>query len=210
MAHQKKATPDWERIEADYRAGILSVREIAASQGISHVAIAKRAKRDGWDRDLAKRIQAKAEALVTTRTVTTEVTSEQAVTDRVIVEANAEVIANIRLAHRSDIARSRRLAMALLGELESVTENRELFEELGIMLRSEDERGNDKRNDLYQKVISMSGRVSNMKQLSETLKTLVGLEREAYGITGAHDGGGTEAPAGLDHFYAGSDEQGDA
>lgn len=210
MAQQKKAAPDWERIEADYRAGILSVREIAASQGISHAAISKRAKRDGWDRDLAKRIQAKAEALVTTRTVTTEVTNEQAVTDRVIVEGNAEVIANIRLAHRSDIARSRRLAMSLLGELESVTENRELFEQLGEMLRSPDERGNDKRNDLYQKVISSTGRVSSMKQLSETLKTLIGLEREAYGITGAHDGGGTEAPAGLDHFYAGSDEEGDA
>ncbi|WP_250481886.1 hypothetical protein [Caballeronia sp. NCTM5] len=210
MAQQKKIAPDWERIEADYRAGILSVREIAASQGISHAAISKRAKRDGWDRDLAKRIQAKAEALVTTRTVTTEVTNEQAVTDRVIVEGNAEVIANIRLSHRSDIARSRRLAMSLLGELESVTENRELFEQLGEMLRSPDERGNDKRNDLYQKVISSTGRVSSMKQLSETLKTLIGLEREAYGITGAHDGGGTEAPAGLDHFYAGSDEEGDA
>lgn len=210
MAQNTKSKPDWERIEADYRAGILSVREIAASQGISHVAISKRAKRDGWDRDLAKRIQAKAEALVTTRTVTSEVTNEQAVTDRVIVEGNAEVIANIRLAHRSDIARSRRLAMSLLGELESVTENRELFEQLGEMLRSPDERGNDKRNDLYQKVISSTGRVSSMKQLSETLKTLIGLEREAYGITGAHDGGGTEAPAGLDHFYAGSDEEGDA
>jgi hypothetical protein len=49
-----------------------------------------------------------------------------------------------------------------------------------------------------------------MKQLSETLKTLVGLEREAYGITGAHEGGGTEAPAGLDHFYAESGDEGDA
>ncbi|HDR8973775.1 hypothetical protein [Burkholderia vietnamiensis] len=210
MAQPKKAAPDWERIEADYRAGLLSVREIAASQGISHAAISKRAKRDGWDRDLAKRIQAKAEALVTTRTVTSEVTTERAVNDRVIVEGNAEVIANIRLAHRSDIARSRRLAMALLEELECVTENRELFEQLGEMLRSPDERGNDKRNNLYQKVISSAGRVSSMKQLSETLKTLIGLEREAYGIAGAHDGGGTEAPAGLDHFYAGSDEEGDA
>jgi hypothetical protein len=44
-------TIDWERIEADYRAGLLSVREIAASQGVSHVAIAKRAKRDGWKRE---------------------------------------------------------------------------------------------------------------------------------------------------------------
>ncbi|HEY4292069.1 GIY-YIG nuclease family protein [Luteibacter sp.] len=52
MAQQDKKAPDWERIEADYRAGLLSVREIAAAQGVSHVAIGKRAKRDGWERSL--------------------------------------------------------------------------------------------------------------------------------------------------------------
>lgn len=57
----QKAAPDWERIEADYRAGLLSVREIAASNGVSHVAIGKRAKRDGWERDLQAKIKAKAD-----------------------------------------------------------------------------------------------------------------------------------------------------
>jgi hypothetical protein len=75
--------------------------------------------------------------------------------------------------------------MSLLEELESVTDNRDLFDELGEMLRSEDDKGQDKRNDLYNKVISMSGRVSNMKQLSDTLKTLIALEREAYGLATA-------------------------
>ncbi len=201
MAQPKKAAPDWERIEADYRAGLLSVREIASAQGISHVAIAKRAKRDGWVRDLSKRIQDKAEQLVTTRTVTTSVTTEQAVTDRAIVEANAEVIAGIRLAHRKDIARSRRLAMAMLDELEQVTDNRELFEQLGELLRSEDERGNNKRNDLYMKVISSAGRIDSMKKLAETLKTLVALEREAYGLTVEQGNHGEEVPTSLDHFY---------
>jgi hypothetical protein len=204
MAQPKKAAPDWERIEADYRAGLLSVREIAASQGVSHVAIAKRAKRDGWVRDLSKRIQDKAEQLVTTRTVTTSVTTEQAVTDRAIVEANAEVIAGIRLAHRKDIAKSRRLAMAMLDELEQVTENRELFEQLGEILRSPDDRGNDKRNDLYMKVISSAGRIDSMKKLAETLKTLVALEREAYGLTVEQGGPGEDVPTSLDHFYGAS------
>lgn len=185
MAQEKKAAPDWERIEADYRAGLLSVREIAGAQGVSHVAIAKRAKRDGWARDLSEKIKAKADALVTTRTVTTPVTTEQAVTDRAIVEANAEVIAGIRLAHRKDIARSRKLAMSLLGELEIETGDIELFRELGEILRSDDDKGQDKRNDLYNKVISSAGRIDSMKKLAETMKTLVGLEREAYGLVEA-------------------------
>lgn len=185
MPQQKKAAPDWERIEADYRAGLLSVREIAASQGITHGAINKRAKRDGWERDLAKRIQAKADALVSKREVSRLVSAAAVATDRAIVEGNAEVIANIRLTHRSDIARSRRLAMSLLSELEIVTADPELFRELGEILRSEDDKGQDKRNDLYQKVISSAGRVDSMKKLADTLKTLIGLEREAYGIAAA-------------------------
>ena len=36
---------DWERVEADYRAGLLSVREIAAAHSVSHTAIGNRSKK---------------------------------------------------------------------------------------------------------------------------------------------------------------------
>jgi uncharacterized membrane protein len=192
MAQQKKAAPDWERIEADYRAGILSVREIAGTHGLTEGAIRKRAKRDDWQRDLSKRIQDKAEALVRTSEVRTEVRTENAPSDAVIVEANAKVIADIRLAHRKDISRARKVAMSLLGELEIATDNIELFEELGNFLRSDDDKGQDKRNDVYQRVISSVGRIDSMKKLSDTLKTLVGLEREAYGVGNEPTGGNSD------------------
>ena len=47
---------------------------------------------------------------------------------------------------------------------------------------SPDDKGQDKLNDLYHKIISMPQRVKSMKDLSDTLKTLIGLEREAYSI----------------------------
>lgn len=34
-AEGEKPAPDWERIEVDYRAGVLSLREIAAGNGIN-------------------------------------------------------------------------------------------------------------------------------------------------------------------------------
>lgn len=177
-----KQPTDWERIEQLYRAGLLSVREIAASSGVSHVAIQKRAKRDGWVRDLAAKIKAKADSLVTRDTVTSVVTTEQAVTERGIVEANAQVIANIRIGHRTDIGRSRRLANKLLDELEGLTDNRDLFDRLGELLRDEDDKGQDKRNDLYMKVIDLPARTKTMKELAETLKNLIALERQAYDV----------------------------
>ncbi|MFN3048498.1 hypothetical protein [Pseudomonas alloputida] len=174
--------PDWEAIERAYRAGVLSVREIAAAHEVSHTAINKRAKRDGWDRDLKAKIKAKADALVSRREVSTEVSSKQAETEREIIELNAEVIANIRMAHRGDISRSRRLTNKLLDELEGLTDNRGLFEELGELMRNPDDNGQDKRNDLYNKIIDLPGRTKTMKELAETLKTLVALERQAYDL----------------------------
>lgn len=181
MAQPKqRAAPDWERIEADYRAGLLSVREIAAANGVSHVAIGKRAKRDGWERDLDAKIKAKADALVTKAEVTKEVTSEQAVTERRIVEANAQVIAEVRVSHRRDIARARSLAMKLLDELEIQTDNIDLLEQLETALAGED--GSDGLTRVFQRVTSTSGRIDSAKKLAEAMKVLVGMEREAYGI----------------------------
>ena len=182
MAQTDKATPDWERIESDYRAGLLSVREIAAPQGITEGAVRKRAKRDAWTRDLAAKIKSKSDDLVRKEAVRSKVRIERTDTDNMVVEANAEAIAAVRISHRADIARFRRLARSLLREIEIETESLDLFEELGELLRSEDDKGQDKRNDIYRKVITGASRVDSMKKLAETLKTLIGLEREAYNI----------------------------
>lgn len=196
-----KKPVDWERIEQLYRAGVLSLREIAsACPGSNHVAIARRAKKFGWVQDLSAKIKAKANDLVTRQGVTADVTAERAVSDKAVIEANAQTIADVRLGHRKDISRSRRLANKLLDELEGLTDNRDLFEQLGELLRSEDDNGQDKRNDLYMKVIDLPARTKTMKELGETLKNLILLERQAYGIDSNPDED-TKAPAGLGHFY---------
>lgn len=178
--------PDWERVEQLYRAGVLSLREIAiACPPVNHVAIARRAKKFGWVQDLSAKIKAKADDLVTRQAVTESETAERAVTDLAVIDANAHAIANVRLAHRTDIRRSRRLASKLLDELDCLTDNRDLFEQLGELLHDPDDKGVDKRNDLYTKVISLPGRSKTMKELSDTLKTLILLERQAYGLESA-------------------------
>jgi hypothetical protein len=173
---------DWEAIERDYRAGILSVREIGAANGCTHGAINKRAKRDGWERDLKAKIKAKAEALVSKREVSSAVSAQAAATEREIIEGNAEAIVSIRMGHRNDIRRSRELTNKLLAELEGLTDNRDLFDQLGELMHSPDEKGMDRLNDLYRKVVELPNRTKVMKELAETLKTLITLERQAYNL----------------------------
>lgn len=179
-----KAQPDWERIELDYRAGIKTLRQIADEHGITHGAINKRARRNGWERDLSGKINAKADALVSKALVSTPVSTESKIAERQVIEAAATAVADIRLAHRHDIRRARTLTNALLNELEAQTDPSTLamLHELGEMLRNEDDNGQDRRNDLYTKVISLSERSKTMKTLADSLRVMVDMERTAFGM----------------------------
>jgi len=177
--------PDWEAIERAYRAGVLSVREIASSCGVSHTAIQKRAKANGWERDLKAKIKAKADSLVAKREVATQVASKSVETEREIIEVNAEVIANIRMAHRGDISRGRRLTNKLLDELEALTDEQGTIKELIVQLKDADHDDGDAMADvlaLANKMGALPSRTKTMKELAETLKTLVALERQAYDL----------------------------
>ena len=179
-----KAQPDWERIELDYRAGIKTLRQIADEHGITHGAINKRARRNGWERDLSWKINAKADAMVSKALVSTPVSTESQIAERQVIEAAATAVADIRLAHRHDIRRARTLTNALLNELEQQTDPNTLamLQELGELLRREDDNGNDRRNDLYVKVISLSERSKTMKTLADSLRVMVDMERTAFGM----------------------------
>lgn len=182
-------TTDWEAIELDYRAGIKTLRQMAAEHGISHGAINKRSKVNGWERDLSEKIQQKAEALVSKALVSTAVSTESKVSEKQIIDAGAQALVTVRLSHRRDIHRSRTILMRLMDELELQVgpENVSLLEELGELLRAPDENGQDRLNDLYKKIISLPGRAKTMKDMGETLRVLVGLERQAFGLDGTEN-----------------------
>jgi hypothetical protein len=47
---RQRARPDWPAIEVDYRAGGLSLRQMAAKHRCAPSTIANKATRDGWTR----------------------------------------------------------------------------------------------------------------------------------------------------------------
>ncbi|MDH0423656.1 hypothetical protein, partial [Delftia tsuruhatensis] len=168
-------SPDWERIELDYRAGIKSLREIAEGSGTSHVNISKRAKKLGWTRDLTAKIQSKADALVNAALVNTPVNNASPAAERETVEAAASTQASVRLGQREDIVRCRRINMGLMDELEQQSASPELFAEVAAILRSApaEELTKEQRSKLAEaagKASSLANRSSTMRSLSESLR----------------------------------------
>lgn len=178
---------DWESVEAQYRAGIRSLKDIGREFDVSDAAILKRAKRDGWPRDLQAKIRAKAEAKVSESLVSAKDSAQTNVREREIVEANAEAVATAVLRERADVSRARSLAMRLLGELEAATEQQGDFARLGELLAAPDDKGVDKLGDLYKKVIAMPSRIDGVKKLSDALKVLIELERKVLKLDSDDD-----------------------
>lgn len=196
----KRQAIDWERIEPAWRANIKSVLQIAADyeaatgQKVSHTAINKHFKGLNIPRDLRAKVQARAQAKVSAAQVSAVVSTETTPTDAAIIEANADIVATVMQTHRKDIARGRNLTMTMLGELENQTFSPELFEQLAELVAGPPIAGTDPMDkaaearrqrllEAFDRAMSLGSRIDSMKKVSDTLKTLVALERQAFGLT---------------------------
>lgn len=173
-----KKTPDWQRIRAEYRAGQLSIREIARQYDLSETAIRKKAKTEGWTRDLSSQVREK----VRTDLVRSEVRTEKgsALTDDEIIEEAAARGVLIVRGHQKAIGEAMELFAVLMLELKEATRLREEIEEAIILETAEDK--TDKRRARMLAAVSLGGRVSTLRDLSTAMKTYITLERQAFNL----------------------------
>ncbi len=191
--------PDWERIELDYRAGVRSVRSIAAAHGLAHSSIQWRAKVQGWVREVtakglcagavvvsqvgepeAGRVGESAVAMVGEALRVDALPMDALLVNEWVPESQGDAagvytVAEVQLCQRRDIARLRALVMKITRLLEHPSE-----------------------------ALTLQQQIDCAKKLSETQKTLIALEREAYGIDKGGDKDADQAqqvPASLEHMY---------
>lgn len=173
MAEEPKRNIDWEKIEAEYRAGQLSVSEIGRLNSCSHTAINKRAKREGWTRDLAAKVRQEVSA----RLVSEGVSATNA---RETVELAAERDIQLIREHRRDISNGRMAVKELVDELLDAGRNRDEIEEAIEHETASDQNG--KRRAMMLKAVSLGTRAGVASNLSVALKNLVTIERQAFGL----------------------------
>lgn len=196
MAKDKPSSDpiEWDLIERDWRAGVKTQAQMSTQYGVSRAAMNKHFKKRGITRDLDGKVRAAAATLVAQRAVLPAGAVElgSAISDRDIIEANAEMQSKIILQHRTDIQRTRALSMRLLDELEGQSDNLDLIEQLADVLRDPEEKGIQRRLEMLERLTSLSSRAGTMKSLADTLRTLVAMERQAFGLDDKKDDDGED------------------
>jgi len=183
MTDEKKPV-DWVEIERDYRAGTMSIRELAAWYGISDTAIRKRAKRDGWARAETK-------------------ASSQREPDREPEPAKVyvgTVLTPENTTPEAIVGRGRNLVMRMMDELDATTTRNGELE--ALIVSSTDEADASGQRAALMQAVSLKTRSDVLKALATAAKTLaessapqgVKKQRQEAGERVAKGGGRFSAP----------------
>jgi len=188
-----KAKPvDWVAVEADYRAGVLTDRAIGKAHGLSHGAIQKRAKRDGWTRDLSKRIEKRRDDKVARAAVAKQGSQLSPATEKQVVEANADLQSSLILSHRKDVGAAREIVNAMFAEL-GILGDPKVQEGLRLLAMGEAAKdgGAEAMKSMLKAVdaaVALPGRALVVQKLTASLASLIDKERQAFGIDKAGEG----------------------
>lgn len=172
---------DWEALGVEYRAGAVSVRELARKYDVSEGAIRKKAKANQWERDLTEKVQER----VRSKLVRSEVRTTNARTEAEIIEAAAETAVQVVQIHRRDVRNGRMICARLFAELQDTSANREIIAEC-IESETQDDTSPTRRNQMM-KAISLPTRARAMLDLSAAMKNLVAVERQAFSLDDKQD-----------------------
>ena len=116
---QPRRRVDWDAVERDYRATQMTLRELGDKHGCDHAAIARKAKKDGWQRDLTSAVRIATNARVIEEVVTKAVNnSQQDVTST--IAAAAEVNTRIIMKHRRKLSDLHELVEVAKAKLEEI------------------------------------------------------------------------------------------
>lgn len=106
----RRSDIDWERVERLYIAGQLTIKQVSAECGVSDSQIRAKAKKEGWQRNLAEAIRERTKAKVSAIDVSAlieqsavESASKSAALIREAIEQASDVAAGVELRHRADI-----------------------------------------------------------------------------------------------------------
>jgi hypothetical protein len=144
---------DWTAVEADFRAGILSNRQIGKKHGVSESAIRKEAKKGDW-----------------VRTKQRPAHQRQVVVQAKPQPSSARPVSGAVIDPKDHVALGKDLALRLLGELDATTTHIGEIEEMIAEATAGD--ANNRRYVAMMKAVGLPSRSMTLKTIAQALGTL--------------------------------------
>lgn len=184
--------PDWAWIKRRFRTGRHSIREIAREstakgRKVSHEAIAKRIRKEGWEKDLSEAIRARVGAELAADSV--DAVDRSGASDAEIVDAAARQGADVVRSHRNDINKLRGITNRMADELSEGSEQVADLVEV-IERGTRPQKGDDAakveslaaRRERLMRMVGLAHRAGVLKDLTQSQRHLIGLERQAWNL----------------------------
>jgi len=111
---KRPVMPDWESIEREFRAGQLSIRQIARQHRVAEATLRKRSKKLGWERDLTGAVRQRVQADL----VRSAHPAHPAACDVAIIDYAAARGVEVIRQHRDHLSRLQGIATTLAQQLE--------------------------------------------------------------------------------------------
>lgn len=182
MSRRKRDSEvDWSGLERDYRAGVKSDRQLERDYGITRGRISRRAEKEGWQRDLKKKIEDAARSQLQEKLASSYAELDENATpeqrEQQIVQCVAATQVELVDRHRGDIARLRGITMSVADLLQAkVTKG---CEEIP-----------DGEGSVVKLPLDLESVGKTLNNLTGSLTRIVAMERQAFGLDDKETQGG--------------------
>jgi hypothetical protein len=178
----KSTDIDWNEVEKDYRAGILSGREMADKYGCAESAIRYRAKRHGWVKGDPHEVR-----IIAQRKADDAGLPMVPVDPAERIEELGTIAGTVLVEHRKSLALLRGIAVGLSDELLAATQQRDLIEDRIIEFYAAKAEMSPAQAATYRKqmqlalgAVSLGSRSKTAMNLANTMRMVIDGERTNY------------------------------
>jgi len=182
----KRKRYDWEKIETQFRANVLSVRQIAREHDIGESTIRNRAKTNGWVKDLSRDIIKRSKEKISTSDRYGIDTTEQ------IIEDAATEVADIVLSHRDDLRALRCLEVDLIDRVKADGKLPSKTEVCAMLAEIERKKNNGEPVDDIMipddvQELSIKDRAITINRITDARIKRIDADRKAYNMDGGRE-----------------------
>ncbi len=186
-----KTEIDWELGEKLYCAGQLSLRVVASRIGCSDGALRKRAKKEGWSRDLSKKVQEAVRKELVRNPGTQAPTRElDPRTEAEIIKEAAMTTIEVVRSHRTTLGRAKAIGDRLFEQLDDASRHRaEIIEAIDDEMDPQIEAATGalkvslvSRKTRMLRAVELPGHAATYRDLANAVEKFIRTERDAWGL----------------------------